>query len=65
MSREEPKFKCPLVKRNPGQCPFTVIITENRTDIKWIKKLVGIRTIIDVIGYVSLIIAIAGVTGVI
>jgi len=56
---------CPLTKENPMPCPYHTVIIENRNDLKWLKKIISSRVLIDAAAYVGFILSMLKLAGVI
>jgi len=55
---------CPL-KKNPVACPYHTVIIENRNDLKWLKKIISSRILIDAAAYIGFVLSMLKLAGVI
>jgi len=55
---------CPL-KENPVACPYHTVIIENRNDLKWLKKIISSRILIDAAAYIGFMLSMLKLAGVI
>jgi len=55
---------CPL-RKNPVACPYHTVIIENRNDLKWLKKIISSRILIDAAAYIGFVLSMLKLAGVI